>query len=446
VPRLAERTAARALALLLVRSTESPGEPVVISALEGARLCDFEPRTWWLVKRRLLSLGHLVATTGGAPPSGKPGGRGHKAAYFVAPLTLARFQESSEQTGNDAGETLKGLSQTLNARREERKLSHHRSLRLLDKKETSDVPSLEGDDAREEKPSPERIWAWIRREPSERVKLRLLRLLETLLLGETLERLMRERETGKGPWEPRLETLKAAEVKDAPTEKMAMKRRPRAPGPLWSKEKNEENQAVFAQVEKILEESNRSFGASFDVSRSARDTLRYPFEHVRGAVANVLLKKARGYGFTNPGAVLWEGITLEGYKLEELSVGPFEDVLARVEKSSPSPPALPKTPPPSRPLAFEPERKRRLLLQEVYERLPQEAREDLDRRAEALAREELGTLGSQLRLGLLKLDKRNELLLEKQIRLKVAPDASQISDFGSDRDETEPNLLPEPRT
>ncbi len=448
VPRLAERAAARALALLLVRSKENPGEPVVISALEGSRLCDFEPRTWWLVKRRLLSLGHLVATTGGGPPSGRPGGRGHKAAYFVAPLTLARFTEALEQTVNAPGETLNGRPQTLNAPGEERKPSHHRalpsSLRLLEKKETSDVPFLEEDDAREEKPSPERIWAWIRSERSERVKLRLLRLLETLLLSETLERVMRLRETAKGHTELQRETLKDPSPKDPA--KMAVRRRPRAPGPLWVRERNEETEAVFAHVERILEESNRSFGASFDVARSTRDTLRYPFEHVRGAVANVLLKKAQGYSFTNPGAVLWDGITLEGYKLAEFAVGPFQEVLARVGKSPPPPPPSPKSPPPPRALAFEPERKRRLVLQAVYERLPKEAREDLDRRAEVLAREALGTSGSTLRLGLLKLDKRNELLQEEQARLKVAPEESQISDFGSDRNEPEPIRLREPRT
>ena len=455
VPRLAERTAARALGLLLVRSEENPGEPVVISALEGSRLCDFEPRTWWLVKRRLLSLGHLVATTGGAPPSGRPGGRGHKAAYFVAPLTLARFKESPEQTENERpetlngpGKTLKALPQTLNAPGEGRNLSHHRAhhgpLRLLDKKETSDVPFLEGDDAREEKPSPEKIWGWIRRERSERVKLRLLRLLETLLLSETLERVMSLRETGKAPELAPVETLKEPASKDP--SRMAVKRRPRAANPLWERERNEETRSVFCHVEKILEESNRSFGASFEVARSARDTLRYPFEHVRSAVATVLLKKARGYSFTNPGAVLWEAITLEGYKLEEFSVAPFEEVLERIRKISPPPPPSPRNPPPPRPLAFEPERKRRLLLQEVYERLPKEARQDLDRRAEALALKELGASGSVLRLGLLKLDKRNELLQEEQVRLNAAPPAPQISDLGSDRNETEPIRLREPRT
>jgi len=438
VPCLAAKAASRALALLLQRSEERPGEPVVISALEGSLLCGFEPRTWWLVKRRLLSLGHLLASAGGGPPSGRPGGRGHKAAYFVAPQTLARFtQFLALQTLNGREETLKALPQTLNASGEERKLSHHRLLRLLDKKETSDVPSLEGD---AEKPTPEKIWAWIRQERSERVKLRLLRLLETLLLAETLEKAMARRETLKAP----PETLK--DLPKTPPLETPPKRRPRSPSPLWS-EKAGEEQAVLTHVREILAWANRDFGATFDRERSSQDTLRYPFEHVRSAVSNVLLKKARGYRFTNPGAVLWDAITLEGYKLEEFSVGPFEEVLDRIGKSSGSAPC-PKRPSRAPDLPrFEPERKRRQLLQTLYEQLPGDVREDLDRRAESLAREELGASGSTLGLGLVRVEKRNQLLVrEHASRNELTPEESQISVFGSDRNEPEPHGLVDAKT
>ena len=69
VSRTAAGAASRALALLLER-TPDEREPVFLSAEDGAALCDFEPRTWWLVKRRLVALGHLVASAGGAPPGG----------------------------------------------------------------------------------------------------------------------------------------------------------------------------------------------------------------------------------------------------------------------------------------------------------------------------------------------------------------------------------------
>jgi hypothetical protein len=195
-------------------------------------------------------------------------------------------------------------------------------------------------------------------------------------------------------------------------------------------------------VRSVLEWANREHRARFDVERSAKDTLRYPYETVRGAVANVLLKRARGYRFTNAGAVLWDGITLEGYKLEEFAAGPFDEVLARVGVSgldgatssdsatsatvesarSGSEPArgsarrpeaklpapLSTLPPP--PLRFDRERRAKLELQAAYEALPEDERAVIDRRAEALAREELGEMVSPPRLRLLQLDKRNELL------------------------------------
>ena len=73
IPRRTRRSEARALALLLARTLRRPDEPVVVSARDGGEECGFEPRTWWHVKRRLLERGHLLATTGGGPPSGRPG-------------------------------------------------------------------------------------------------------------------------------------------------------------------------------------------------------------------------------------------------------------------------------------------------------------------------------------------------------------------------------------
>jgi hypothetical protein len=432
VPSLARRGASRALALLLARSARGP---VVLSAEEGARLCGFEPRTWWLVKRRLLELGHLVASTGGGPPSGRPGGRGHKGAYFVAPETLARFRAAStaepRQTVMGLEETLNAPPETLNAPSEERNLSHHRperttpSLRLLEKKRTSDVSSFEGDES--ERPTVEAVWAWIRRECSTRLKLGLLRLLETLLVTEA---------SSKTVMAPQ-ETVMAPQETVMPEKGLARDRRPRSPTPLWSGEKGEEAQ-VLSQVRSILTWANREHRASFPVEKSAQDTLLYPFERVRAAVANVLLKRARGYRFENAGAVLWDGITLEGYKLDEFSVASFEEVLARLGRTSaPSERKAPFPPPQPRPaearLEFEPERRRRELLQALYERLPTAERADLDRRAEVLAREELGET-STLRLGLRRLDKRNELLAARGDAeaiadanvSKTAPQESQI--------------------
>jgi hypothetical protein len=465
VPRLARRTTSCALALLLEQNLKRPGEPVVLSAQEGARACSFEPRTWWLVKRRLLSLGHLVASTGGGPPSGRPGGRGHKAAYFVAPATLARFKQACtglgqtlnargktlndfEETGNAPTQTVKALSEEPSASRERGNPSHHRSLRGSEER-TSNVLSFEeyettGDDVNRERaterPTVEAIWAQAKRERSLRIKLRLLRLLESLLLAEALEKLL----PGQRSPTTLSETVNGAPKEPPPgtTPPQIQKgRRSRSSTPLWTVETKEE-EAVFSHARSILEWANRDFGARFDLERSSKDMLRYPFESVRGAVSNVLLKKSRGYRFQNPGAVLWDGISLEGYKLDEFSVARFDEVLARLpaEPKTTLPPktARPSSPPPP---SFESERKRRLLLQEIYERLPKDVREEVDKRAQALAEEDLGKAGSQERLALRRLDHRNILL---EARLSDATDGrsgseeSQISILASERDESEP--------
>jgi hypothetical protein len=222
-----------------------------------------------------------------------------------------------------------------------------------------------------------------------------------------------------------------------------------------------EEAQVLAHVRSILAWANRDHGATFDIERSAKDTLRYPFERVRSAVANVLLKRARGYPFVNPGAVLWDGITLEGYKLDEFSVACLDEVLARVGRSHPggTPEKAPERATGGSAAApgaivprFEPERRRRELLQELYRKLPEATRLSIDERAEALAREELGELASPRRVRLLQLDKKNELLAalpeascdagESQRGLQD----SQISQFASERDEPEPNPLPAART
>ncbi|HZV03061.1 MAG TPA: hypothetical protein VFF73_40515 [Planctomycetota bacterium] len=447
---LALGTTSRALALLLERSLERPGEPVVLAAHEGARLCGFEPRTWWLVKRRLLSLGHLVASAGGGPPAGRPGGRGHKAAYFIAPATRARF----EQTANALPETLNDGSQTVNAFREEKKPSHHRVLRIFKKEKTSDVLSPE---TTNERPTVEAIWAHVRREESVRVKLRLLRLLESLLLAEALERTLNARPSSvNAPLSAPMSSSMNDGVNDRAPSSSGKERRPRAATALWQP-RGAEEESVLAHARTILEWSNRDFHAHFEVERSLRDMLRYPFEQVRGAVSNVLLKKSRGYLFKkNPGAVLWEGITLEGYKLEEYSVARFSEVLSRLSGTPCAPlrGAPPPSPAPPR-FAFSEERKRRALLQAIYEKLPLDARQDLDRRAQALAEQELGEKGSPERLALRSLDHRNALLEDGSRGTSPPPHAmgacpgseeSQNSAIGPVRDETEPNVLPVSRT
>ena len=65
VSRTAAGAASRALALLLER-TPDEREPVFLSAEDGAALCDFEPRTWWLVKRRL-----VASATSWRPPGAR---------------------------------------------------------------------------------------------------------------------------------------------------------------------------------------------------------------------------------------------------------------------------------------------------------------------------------------------------------------------------------------
>ncbi|MEZ0227376.1 MAG: hypothetical protein ACAI25_02045 [Planctomycetota bacterium] len=438
---------------------------------------------------------------------GKPGGRGRKGVYFVAPATLERFLLAKAQlerarpeeaalgvsretvphkTVMAPGETVNGPTQTVNLPGEERNLSHHRSLRLLEKKRTSDVSSFEDHERpherSHERPTIEAVWAWAQSARSGRIKVRLLRLLETLLVIEALARetVMAPPETGphetgsqeSGPQKtvmPPPETVHAAEHRGAPEACPELRRRGRAPSekkrvlraasPLWSGERGEEAQ-VLAHARSILEWANREHGARFDIAKVSRDTLLYPFERVRSAVANVLLKKARGYAIKNAGAVLWDGITLEGYKFEEFSVACFDEVLARLGRCRPGEPpdsraarvvaTLPAPPSPAR--AFEPERQRRALLQALYEKLPGEQREEIDRRAEILAREDLGPGASELRLGLLKVDKKNELLAALPDAIADAGESqtgrqeSQISHIGSVRDETEPNQLPATRT
>src|SRR5581483_2263952 len=121
----------------------------------------------------------------------------------------------------------------------------------------------------------------------------------------------------------------------------------------------------------------------------------------------------------------------------------------------PTPPPRPASGPPSprpstgkppSPPGFEAERRRRELLHELYRRLPESERTALDQRAEALAREELGPVDAPLRLRLLAVDKRNELLGARPDAPSAAisgarePETnhreSQIPDSGSVRDET----------
>jgi hypothetical protein len=177
------------------------------------------------------------------------------------------------------------------------------------------------------------------------------------------------------------------------------RRRARSPHPLWSPDDEPEKRETFAQAGAVLELANREFGARFEVERSRRDTLLYPYEVVRGAVANVLLKKARGYRFENPGAVLWDAITLPGYRLEEFAVANMEEVLKRCAGAwaPPAPtPEPPPEPPPSERPAVEPERRRAEARRALYERLAPEVREELDRRARELAREGFSSKGSVL--------------------------------------------------
>jgi hypothetical protein len=188
-------------------------------------------------------------------------------------------------------------------------------------------------------------------------------------------------------------------------------------------------------VRSILDGANREFGAHFDVERSARDTLRYRYEDVRAAVANVLLKRTRGYRFENPGAVLWDGITLEGYRLEEFSVARFEEVLRLCEPSVDKPPPVPipgggggavKAQPATTHGTFAAERRRREGMNAVYESLAPEVRRRLDDRARALAEGELrarraegtGELDPVL-VGLRTTDQRNNLL-ESEHKAEIA--------------------------
>ena len=142
----------------------------------------------------------------------------------------------------------------------------------------------------------------------------------------------------------------------------------------------------------ILERANREFSATFDVERSRRDTLLYPYEVVRSAVANVLLKEARGYRFENPGAVLWDGITLPRYRLEEFAVANLEEVRKRCEGTWPVPPVVSSIPPvvsvrtsaPPDPELVRPgesEKRRAQALRELHASLPEPVRVEIDRRA-----------------------------------------------------------------
>ena len=243
---------------------------------------------------------------------------------------------------------------------------------------------------------------------------------------DAVHNVSRTRDVVPGPVEaPEKASLETARREKASPR--AGRRRARAPHPLWSPEDEPEKREVFGHVAAILERANREFGATFDVERSRRDTLLYSYEVVRSAVANVLLKQSRGYRFENPGAVLWDGITLPRYRLEEFAVANLEEVLKRV--AGLAPPAA-STPAPARPPATgeakapspersgEIERKRAEALRELYLALPDLAREDLDRRAREMALEGFCGRGSPLDesvLALRVLRARDELLAREGV-------------------------------
>jgi hypothetical protein len=206
------------------------------------------------------------------------------------------------------------------------------------------------------------------------------------------------------------------------------RRRTRATHPLWSPDEEPEKRETFSHAGTILELANREFGASFDVERSRRDTLLYPYEVVRGAVANVLLKKARGYRFENPGAVLWDAITVPGYRLEEFAVANLEEVLKRCAGICPPPAPVnepePEPPPVERP-SLDPERRRAEARRSIYEGLSLEIRESLDRRAREIAREGFfgkGTVLDESVLALRALRARDDLI-EKEFGSALATPA-----------------------
>ena len=471
---LALNSGARALALLLERSNGT--NPVVLSGVEGAALCGFQPRTWWLARRRLLALGHLVASAGGGPPSGRPGGRGHKAAYFVAPATLERFRSAQTLNAFSVCEP-ETVQETVNASVFR---SHHRLSSSFSKRKTSDVLKiLEGRTLESawteadgplnterncERPVSARdLVELLGKERSSRVRVALVKLIEWVLLLERLDRTedpaererllsLRNRPSVRRPEVPPPEPTPERTPEKPPPEKLGTetlkpargKKRSRAPQPLWSPGEGAETKEVFARLTAILTWANSEFGASFPVERSAKDACRYAFPFVRAAVANVLLKRARGYRFENPGAVLWEGITLEGYRLEEFSAGPFAEALERAGEPVPhlKPQALEALPAaaPPKPSSFEAERRRRETLQALYERLSEAKRREIDERAEELSRQGAKVGDSPLEVSiraLRVLSRRNELL--EELDLASGPgDVTQVWESESARDEPEP--------
>jgi hypothetical protein len=188
-------------------------------------------------------------------------------------------------------------------------------------------------------------------------------------------------------------------------------RRVRAPEPLWAPGEDSEYARVLEHVRSILAWANEEHGADFDVERSSGDVRRYPFETVRAAVANVLLKRARGYRFVNPGAVLWDGITLEGYKLDEFSVARLDEVLAACRARAPAAPVSRPVHAPTAPVPdFSTERRQREARRLAWESLSVEQRAALDVRAQDLARADLGPEASTARVSLRALDRRGELI------------------------------------
>jgi hypothetical protein len=456
VSRASVSTAARALAFLLERSSSEPG-PIFISGEEGAAFCDFEPRTWWLVRRKLLALGHLVASAGGQTPSGRPGGRGRKAGYVVAPPTLEAFQTAALRAAEvqltpSVMVCTETLNETLNAGCGETVMpgrSHHRSsLGDLTQERTSDVLRvLKGrrldengrdghgatPDHREPRENTERNTENVRTSSTEvrrlleteqhaRVRVALVRLLERALLLELFERTEDKDErriilgvlgSKRGAYESLRGSLVPTPL-PVPGESRSgtcmstgrgmneMKneikkgvRRARAPTPLWSPDDGPEAKATFERVRETLLWANSSFKGTFDVERSSRDTQKYPYEVVRAALSNVLLKKARGYPFESPGAVLWEGITLEDYRLDEFSVASLDEVLRRCDEIAPR---APPAPPPltKKPLPIDAERHRLEALQKIYEGLGECERVEIDRRAKARAQDGYAPRGSTI--------------------------------------------------
>lgn len=99
----------------------------------------------------------------------------------------------------------------------------------------------------------------------------------------------------------------------------------------WDPTDSPESRDVFRHVQEIVGWAVEAFGANGDPIAIARWSQRHPYERVRRAVADVLLKRRDGFAFRNPLAILTRAITDPAYKAAEGAAANLREVLEQIE-------------------------------------------------------------------------------------------------------------------